>query len=305
MPRISSAMSRDHATSEGAERSLNVTLEQFKSLPTNNSAAPPDKSPELLSNTYNNKRLALHVSQEVKSAYKVGAGSSNKDYEVNESFSRKKIKAIEARQMDTATRNKIRKTLKTIRAKSRRAFEDKAIFADLPHLKIDAAHCGELARATAKRTLAYGGYAEVWEIEGQDHAFAVIGRPPEQSTVDFKTWKGIWIVDLWAEVTCKAPDYIQAIIKNMKKWARDGRIIVEQVPISPLKSTWIDALEKGKKSQHEFPSEQLKNPWKHYAFSTSETPLAEHETVEPLPPIKKCSRYSHLKTVVTQFIARK
>ena len=118
--------------------------------------------------------------------------------------------------MDTATQNKIRKTLSTIHAKNQQAFKDKAVFTDRPHLKIDAAHCGELARAAAKRTLAYGGYAEVWKIEGQDHAFAVIGRPPEQSTVDFKTWKDIWIVDPWAEVTCKAPDYIQATIKNMK-----------------------------------------------------------------------------------------
>ena len=134
----------------------------------------------------------------------------------------------------------------------------------------------------------------------------MIGRPPEQSTVDFKTWKDIWIVAPWAEVTCKAPDYIQATIKNMKKWTREGRIIVEkEAPISPLKPAWIDALKQGKKSQYEFPSEQRRNPWKHYTFSTSETPLAEHETVKPLPPVKKYSRYSHLINVFTQFIARK
>lgn len=44
--------------------------------------------------------------------------------------------------MDTATQNKIRKTLSTIHAKNQQAFKDKAVFADRPHLKIDAATAG-------------------------------------------------------------------------------------------------------------------------------------------------------------------
>lgn len=290
MPRISASTSRDYAISEGTKRPLQVTLEQFaKSRSANNSAAlhlPPEKSYKLLSTAYN-KRLAMHVSKEVRSAYKAGAGSSNKDYEVEEHFSRKKIKAIEARQKSAATQANIRKNLRTIRTKSEQALKAGATFADLPHLKIDAANCGELAKATAKRALAYGGHAEVWKLAGQDHAFAVIGCPPEQSTVDFKTWKGIWIVDLWANVTCKASDYTQAVIKRMKKWARDGKIMIDQEKrLSPLESAWIRALEQGVKIRHQAPSEQLKNPWKHCAFSTSETPITEHEAVEPLPPSK-------------------
>lgn len=176
--------------------------------------------------------------------------------------------------MDTATQNKIRKTLSTIHAKNQQAFKDKAVFADRPHLKIDAAHCGELARATAKRTLAYGGNAEVWKLKGQDHAFAVIGCPPEQFTVDFKTWKGIWIIDPWAKIVCKAPEYVDKLKDKMERWTSKGKLIVTRFYHDgrinlrkPLDPEWIKAIASDEKFPLVVPSSDNKNPWAYFSAS--------------------------------------
>ena len=288
--------------SERVESPLGLTREQFKKSCAANSAAAShtttDKTGELLAKV-SNKQLAMHISKEVRSAYKAGAGSSNKDYEALEDFGRRKMAAIDARQRSFADLFQTNQTLNALRAKNEQARKSGALFISPTTLKVDAANCGELARAAAKRTLAYGGHAEVWKFLKQNHAFVVIGQPPEKSTVDFKTWKGVWIVDPWANIVCEAADYVQVINKKMKKWANAGKVILEGKPLSPIQPDWIWSLKFGEKAQCEAPSPSMKNPWQHDAFSIGERPAVDLDSVVPLPPIKEHGLFSSLKSTLS------
>lgn len=268
------------------------------------SHTPPDRTGELLA-IASNQELARHISKEVRAAYKAGSGSSNKNYETRNAFSSKKRAAIEARQKTTTDLRQASYTLRAIRANNRQAREVGRIYGNPQTLKIDVANCGDLARAAAKRTIAHGGHAEVWEFQEQDHAFAVIGHPPENSTVNFKTWKDVWVVDPWANIVCKAPDYIQAINQKMHKWAKAGKVIIEDGSLSPVQSDWIKSLKYGEKIRWEAPSTSMKNPWQHVAFSIEERPLADSATIEPLPPFERKSSPPSLKKFISGLFTRK
>lgn len=308
MPRISSLKPTFQPISERTESPLKMTREQFeRSCMRQGSAASrtaPDRTGELLA-IASNKQLARHISKEVRTAYKAGSGSSNKAYIARKNFSSEKRAAIYDRQKSLAERSLTSRTLKAVRAQNQQSLNTGKFFGNPETLKIDAANCGELARAAAKRALAYGAHAEVWRFVGQDHAFTVIGRPPEKSTVDFKNWKDLWIVDPWANIACKASDYVQAISRKMSKWDNAGKVILEQKPLSPIQPAWIKALKYGEKTRHEAPSASVKNPWQHQAFSLQESPLADTDVIQPLPPLERKSSSPSLKKWISGLFTRK
>lgn len=114
-------------------------------------------------------------------------------------------------------------------------------------LKFGAGNCGEMAEAAAQIIKKSGGDAKTWYVHGGDHAFTVVGGPASagKSTVDFSEaeWKDAWIVDPWAEISCKASEYTGLLKRKMAEWSANGREIYTSGDWrSPLYPEWVDGL---------------------------------------------------------------
>lgn len=102
----------------------------------------------------------------------------------------------------------------------------------------------------------------------------MIGCPPEQFTVDFKTWKGIWIIDPWAKIVCKAPEYVDKLKDKTDRWTSKGKFIMTCFYDDgrfnlrrPLNSEWIKAIASDEKFPLVVPSSDNKKPWAYSSAS--------------------------------------
>lgn len=114
-------------------------------------------------------------------------------------------------------------------------------------LKFGAGNCGEMAEAAGEIIKKSGGQASTWFVDGGDHVFSVVGGPSAagKSTVDFSEteWKDAWIVDPWADISCKASAYVGALRKKMAEWAGNGQeIYTSGAWRSPLYPKWMNEL---------------------------------------------------------------
>lgn len=131
-------------------------------------------------------------------------------------------------------------------------------------LVIEAANCTELASAAAKLATDKGMHAEVWAFSEADHAFAVIGKPPSDTSIDFAGWKDVWIVDPWMNIACKAPEYTKKATEKMYKWHADGKVIMrsndggEQLAID---KEWLRGINSGGAESMVAPSADMPDPW--------------------------------------------
>ena len=261
--------------------SRETTLEAFKNTCKFTLQTPSqqhDKTTQVLSSALSNEQLATRSASCVRLAYKSGLGSYNKCYpstEIAEArISRKNTTSLRA----ATTVDKVlelRVAVNALRSKITADAKSGITYPNGPVLNMDAGNCGELSKAAAKTAHAYGGYAEVWHFQKADHAFAVIGHPPEENTVDFKTWKDVWIVDPWTNITCEATDYMQALTEKLKKWHHDGKFIVSSVKdgfwaCPPI--NYIDGFKNCTKAPYIVPTEQMPNPWKNFSFSLADKP---------------------------------
>ncbi|WP_103734290.1 hypothetical protein [Pseudomonas sp. GZJR-8] len=110
-------------------------------------------------------------------------------------------------------------------------------------LKFGAGNCGEMAEAATQIIKKSGGSAETWYVHGGDHAFTVVGGPASagKSTVNFAEaeWKDAWIVDPWADISCKASNYTALLEKKMTQWESSGlEIYINGDWRSPLYPKW-------------------------------------------------------------------
>jgi hypothetical protein len=126
---------------------------------------------------------------------------------------------------------------------------------------MDAGNCGELSSALARSVLDKGGYAEVWMLGGDEHAFTVIGKPPTMSTYvkNMSDWKNVWIGDPWANIFVEAPEYATRFKEQMTKWTADKKYIVDHLgAFEPTK--WLDLPNKGM-LRLEAPRPENPDPW--------------------------------------------
>lgn len=125
-------------------------------------------------------------------------------------------------------------------------------------LKAGAGNCDQMARAAAEIIKESGGDASVWAMQG--HVFTVVGAPTglDARTIDFKEpkWADAWIVDPWAEIECKASDYVDHLKRKMDEWSSAGKELFIANPstpdappqwTSPKAPFWLDMLIKEEK----------------------------------------------------------
>ncbi|WAT26942.1 hypothetical protein [Pseudomonas sp. GXZC] len=125
-------------------------------------------------------------------------------------------------------------------------------------LKTGAGNCDQMARAAAEIIKESGGDASVWAMSG--HVFTVVGAPTglNARTIDFSEpkWANAWIVDPWAEIECKASEYVTRLKQKMDEWQRAGKelLIINPSPpggapqwTSPNEPFWLDMLVKEEK----------------------------------------------------------
>lgn len=268
--------------------SSKTTLEQFRKVGNSSTSAQKtdtDRTSELLEKL-SNKELATKVAKEIRQAYKAGLGSTNKAYcPEYASTERKEASRTKANKKNINLLYINNNHLHQIRLQNSQALISKKTVTTPSPLRIDTGNCGELASASAKLTIENGGYAEKWEFAEDDHAFTVIGKPPEVTTVDFKTWIGCWVVDPWANIVCEAPEYVSAFNKKMIQWADKGKAIASILYTNgditfkhPLSKNWISAITSSKKVQCMTPSPTQKNPWAYLSLSLNDKsePIAPH-----------------------------
>lgn len=119
-------------------------------------------------------------------------------------------------------------------------------------LKFGAGNCGEMAETATQVIKRSGGRAESWHVNGGDHVFTLVGGPTcaGQSTVDFSQaeWKDAWIVDPWADISCKASEYIGLLKDKMSEWSAKGLQIYTsggwRIPSYPRWITELTTLDK-------------------------------------------------------------
>ena len=111
-------------------------------------------------------------------------------------------------------------------------------------LQFGAGNCGEMAEAAEQIIKKTGGNAQSWYVDGGDHVFTVVGGPSSagRSTIDFSEpeWKDAWIVDPWAEISCKASDYTRLLVNKMHEWfVRDQQIWTRGNWRDATDATWV------------------------------------------------------------------
>ena len=254
---------------------LKLTSEKYKAICNNlrSTTEKLDNTSDLLARL-THEEIAIKVAREVRQAYKAGLGSTNKAY----------LPEMASPEMSETARIKSSKNkhlhylhnhyLGNIRSRNSQAIKLKQSVTDSSPLKIDVGNCGELANAAAKKAIEYGGHAERWCFPKDDHAFTIIGKPPESVTTDFKTWIDCWIVDPWANIVCKAPEYVSILKNKMALWAIKGKVIVNLFYDddrfkweSPDNPKWIKSIESGEKIRRAAPSPDNKNPWAYFSAS--------------------------------------
>lgn len=207
--------------------------------------------------------VAKDVFKKVRRAYNDGLKSSNKTYSPEIRTLANTFGLGKQNKDDRPRLNDASAVLKVIRqqtfSNARRGVEP----AVQNKLVIDAANCGELARAAAKLATEGGMHAEVWQFDKGDHGFAVIGTPPAAVTVDFADWKNVWIVDPWTGVVSEAPNYVEKVSKKMQKWHSEGKVISEDGKTLAIDEDWLSAIRTRTKSRKEAPSPERPNPWAH------------------------------------------
>ena len=125
-------------------------------------------------------------------------------------------------------------------------------------LKTGAGNCDQMARAAAEIIKESGGDASVWAMQG--HVFTVVGAPTglDARTIDFKEpkWADAWVVDPWAQIECKASDYVDRLKRKMDEWSDAGKELFIANPstpdvapqwTSPKEPFWLDMLIKQEK----------------------------------------------------------
>lgn len=114
-------------------------------------------------------------------------------------------------------------------------------------LKSGAGNCGEMSLLSKDIIEKSGGNAQSWYVNGGDHVFTVVGGPASagKTTLDFSQaeWKDAWIVDPWAEISCKASEYTELVKKKMAEWDAKGRqIYTRKQWRSPVDPQWLKEL---------------------------------------------------------------
>ncbi|AWY39259.1 hypothetical protein DKY63_04800 [Pseudomonas putida] len=114
-------------------------------------------------------------------------------------------------------------------------------------LKTGAGNCDQMAYTSAAVIIENGGDASLWRMEGA-HTFTVVGIPlgTHHSTLDFsdQMYDNAWIVDVWADITCPASQYMEKLKDQMAKWSRDGRqIIATDWKANPPVVRWMDPMD--------------------------------------------------------------
>ncbi|MCK8663470.1 hypothetical protein M1M11_01005 [Pseudomonas azerbaijanoccidens] len=126
-------------------------------------------------------------------------------------------------------------------------------------LRTGAGNCDQMAWAAKKIIEESGGIAQTWNMPGA-HTFTLVGVPPGTvtHTVDFSepAFTDAWVVDPWAEISCKATEYTTRLELQMISWEFDGKMLMMtdwlspnptsgwRSPIDPL---WIAQLIQGQK----------------------------------------------------------
>lgn len=114
-------------------------------------------------------------------------------------------------------------------------------------LKSGAGNCGEMALLSGDIIEKSGGKAQQWYVAGGDHVFTVVGGPASagKATVDFSQaeWKDAWIVDPWADISCKASEYTELVKNKMAEWDAKGlQIYTRGEWRKPMDPQWIKEL---------------------------------------------------------------
>ncbi|SEU13194.1 hypothetical protein SAMN03159512_05312 [Pseudomonas sp. NFR09] len=114
-------------------------------------------------------------------------------------------------------------------------------------VKSGAGNCGEMALLSENIIEKSGGKAQTWYVEGGDHVFTVVGGPASggKATIDFSQseWKDAWIVDPWAEISCRASEYTESVKKKMAEWDAKGlKIHTRGQWRKPVDPQWIKEL---------------------------------------------------------------
>jgi len=230
--------------------------------------------------------MAKDIFKQVRRAYSNGLKSSNKTYSPETKTLAGMLGIGKQHQNDTQRLDQADTALKILLKQNLGNVGTGTVPAPQKKLVIDAANCGELARASAKMAVEKGMHGEVWRLDDDDHAFAVIGKPPTGETADFAGWKGVWIVDPWLGVEAKATDYIQKANEKMRKWQSEGKVVLSRAGESqPTDEAWLDAINKGKKSVVEAPSPGNENPWKHLSTALDFRRIVESQD-RRLPPLR-------------------
>lgn len=125
-------------------------------------------------------------------------------------------------------------------------------------LKTGAGNCDQMANVAAEIINKSGGDASVWGMSG--HVFTVVGAPsgPSAKTIDFSEpqWADAWVVDPWAQIECKASEYVAQLKQKMDDWSLAGKQLFIADPLSPgtpqqwtspKEPYWLDMLIKEEK----------------------------------------------------------
>lgn len=213
-----------------------------------------------------NRLIAEQVFQDVRKAYSGGYKSSNKVYVGVTKAAQLAARRDVAHYNLQISRNRP-PALATPRLPAGSVLPQN-VAAD-KMLVIEAANCGELSDISAKLAMEYGIHAEQWFVENGDHAFTVIGQPPLGPTVDFSNWKGVWIVDAWANIVCPAKEYVTELVKKMGEWKVKGKRLTDgRDTFEATDTLWLSSLVNNRKIMEKAPTPAFPFPWQDYSLQT-------------------------------------
>jgi len=114
-------------------------------------------------------------------------------------------------------------------------------------LKTGAGNCDHMAYVACFIINANGGTASLWKTKG--HVFTVSGVPKgtSQSTIDFSepAFKDAWVVDPWADVICRANEYVTKFGDQMSNWKYENKMILTtDWGAMPPELQWMEPIDK-------------------------------------------------------------